>query len=65
MDKNLSKLVKVLILGQIVLTAMFHLEKAFVFWRLINKNSLKWFLLVICDELQTFQEKPFHIVLFD
>ena len=29
---------------------MFHLGQIFVFWRLINKNALKWFLLVICEE---------------
>ena len=50
MDKNLSELIKILVSGQVALSAMFHCEPVFVFWRLINKDVLKWFLLVICKE---------------
>ena len=41
MDKNLSKPVKILILEQIALTAMFYLGQVFVYWRLINKNLIR------------------------
>ena len=43
--------VKVLISQQLVLATMFYFEQGFVFCRLINKNVLEWFLLIIiCKE---------------
>ena len=46
----MSKPVKILILEQIVLTVMFYFGQVFLFWRLINKNVLEWFLPIICKE---------------
>ena len=48
MYKNQSKLVKILISEQIALAAMFYFGRVFAFCRLIKKNVLEWFLLVIC-----------------
>ena len=50
MGKKLSKPLKMLILVQIVLAAMFYFGQAFVFCMLISKNLLEWFLLIICKE---------------
>ena len=50
MDKNLSKLVKILISEKIALAAVFYFGQVFVFCRFINKNVLEWFLLIICKE---------------
>ena len=35
---------------QIALTATFYFGKVYVFCRLINKNVLEWFLLIMCKE---------------
>ena len=37
-------------LEEITLTAMLHFGQVFLFWRLINKNFLEWFLPIICKE---------------
>ena len=51
MDKNLSKLIKILASVQVALTAMFHFGQFFFFFKVNEKkNMLKWFLLVICKE---------------
>ena len=44
---------------QITLAAIIFFEQVFVFCRLINKNVMEWFLVIICKEdtltsLQTF-----------
>ena len=60
MDKNLSKLVKILISEQIALDTVFHFEQVFLFCRLINKNVLEWFLLIICKgHTLTISTNPF------
>ena len=51
--------VKILILEQKVLTAMFYFGQGFVFCRLINKNVLEWFLLIICKELTLIRSTNF------
>ena len=48
MDKNLSKLVKIVISEQMALDTVFHFAQVFLFYRLISKNVLEWFLLIIC-----------------
>ena len=35
---------------QIALAAIFYIGQMFVFSRLINKNMLEWFLLIMCEE---------------
>ena len=35
---------------QIALAVMFYFGQVFVFWRLVNKNMLGWFLLIMCKE---------------
>ena len=44
---RMSKLVKSLISEQKALAAVFYFGEVFVFCRLINKNVLDWFLLII------------------
>ena len=35
---------------QIALAAVFYFGQVFVFFRLINKKMLEWFLLILCKE---------------
>ena len=35
---------------KIALAVMFYFGQVFVFWRLVNKNMLEWFLLIMCKE---------------
>ena len=50
MDKSPSKSVKILIQEQLAFAAVFYIGQVFVFYRLINKNVLKWFLLLVYKE---------------
>ena len=56
MGKNLFTLVKILMSEQLALAALFYFEQVFVFFRLINKSVLEWFLLIVCKwpDLQIF-----------
>ena len=58
MNKSLSKSVKILILKEIALHC-FTLD--FLFWRLINKNVLEWFLLILRKE-HTLTKSTTHLV---
>ena len=60
MDKNLSKIGKILISEQIALDTVFHFEQVFLFCRLTNKNVLEWFLIIICKlHTLTISTNPF------
>ena len=60
MEKNLSKIGKILISEQIALDTVFHFEQVFLFCRLVNKNVLEWFLLIICKgHTPTVSTNPF------
>ena len=50
MDKNLSKVLKILLSEQTALAAMLYFGQVFAFCMLNNKNVLEWFLLIICKE---------------
>ena len=43
----MSKLEKILISEQIVFPAVLYFEQVFIFCKLINKNVLEWFLLIM------------------
>ena len=60
MDKSPSMSVKILIQEQLAFAAVFYIGQVFVFCRLINKNMLKWFLLLVYKEhTQDIIYKPF------
>ena len=61
MNKNLSKSVKILILKEIALQCF---TLFFLFWRLINKNVLEWFLLITCKE-HTLTRSTTHFILVE
>ena len=68
MDKNLSKIGKILISERIALDTVFHFEQVFFFCSLLNKNVLEWFLIIICKgHTLTISTNPFsrnHPTLF-